>query len=315
MNIILTGSLAFDRIMDFPGRFSEHILPEKIHSLNVSFNIERLTEKRGGTAGNIAYSLALLNEKPLIVASAGKDSSSYIQKLTVLDLPTSGIEVHDDVLTAVANIMTDLSDNQITAFYMGAMVRETHFDLHTVKNPEETLVVLSAGNTSDMLRYRSQCRELGIRYFFDPGQTITFLTPEEIRTLIDGAEVCITNDYELQMILSRTGLTEQELLERVHILITTLGANGSTVKLKDGSVDVAACRVTDMQDPTGAGDAFRAGVLVGMSRQCSHEQLARLGATAAAYAVEAYGTQEHVYTVREFQKRYQKNFGEPCPLR
>lgn len=314
MNIILTGSLAFDRIMDFPGLFGEHILPDKIHSLNVSFNIETLTEKHGGTAGNIAYSLCLLGEMPRIVAAVGSDAEVYIAALQARGLATDDIEMHSDVLTAVANIMTDRADNQITAFYMGAMARETTFQLSSMQQSDKTIVVLSAGNKADMLRYREGCKQMGIPYVFDPGQTIPFLTPDELRTLISGADVFITNDYELQMIMNRTGLAEKEIQSQVGMLITTLGSKGSTICTQQDRVSVAACRVNDVVDPTGAGDAFRAGVLTGMSRNCSVEQLGRLGAVAAAYAVEVYGTQEHHYTHDQFAKRYQENFNENCPI-
>lgn len=314
---MLTGSLAFDRIMDFPGKFSEHILPEKIHDLNVSFNIDKLTEKRGGTAGNIAYSAALLGEKPRIVASVGRDADSYIKTIAAWGLPTDGIAVQADVLTAVANIMTDQSDNQITAFYMGAMAVDTTYSLAAIEvdaaNPKQTLVVLSAGNKNDMLRYKTECVERGIPYMFDPGQTIPFLTPEEMRTLLDGADIFVCNDYELQMILKRSGLTMQDLQSQVRMIVTTLGANGSTFLIGGDKIDVAACQISGVVDPTGAGDAFRAGLIKGLSIGASPEQCGKLGATAAAYVVEVYGTQEHTYTLQQFAKRYQDNFHEACP--
>lgn len=314
MDIFLTGSLAFDRIMNFPGVFSEHILPEKIHDLNVSFNIDRLIEKRGGTAGNIAYSVALLGQTPTIVASAGKDIGSYLQAVESWGLPTTRIAVHDTELTAVANIMTDQKDNQITAFYMGAMAVETDMQIADLPNPSETLVVLSAGNKADMLRYSTECKEFGVRYMFDPGQTIPFLTPEELKTLIFGADMFVTNDYELQMIMNRTGLTEEQILGQVRTLVTTKGKDGSTFISMNGRVDVPACRVADVKDPTGAGDAFRAGMLAGLAAGASVEQLGRLGATAAAYVVETVGTQEHHYSHENFAARYTEQFGEPCPL-
>jgi len=314
VNTFLTGSLAFDRIMNFPGKFSEHILPEKIHDLNVSFNIDRLVEKRGGTAGNIAYSAALLGEKPQIVASLGKDAESYLEAIRSWGLSVDAIEVQPHLLTAVGNIMTDQSDNQITAFYMGAMAAETTFSLATVTDPQNALVVLSAGNKNDMLRYAKECKQFGIRYLFDPGQTIPFLQPDEMRTLLDGADVFICNDYELQMILQRTEYSLQDVQSKVRMVVTTRGADGSTFLTQNDTVHVAACRVSSVVDPTGAGDAFRLGVIKGMSLGAPIDQWGKIGATAAAYVVEVYGTQEHRYTLQEFAARYEENFHETCPV-
>jgi adenosine kinase len=255
----------------------------------------------------------LLGEAPRIVATIGSDGTPYLDAMKACGVSVDGIEMQNNVFTAVGNIMTDQADNQITAFYMGAMARETHLDLASLPDPKNTMVVLSAGNKQDMLRYATQSKQLGIPYMFDPGQTIPFLTPEEMRTLINGAHIFITNDYELQMVLNRTGLTLEQLQSQVRMVVTTLGSKGSTFWTKDGTVAVAACRVNTVVDPTGAGDAFRAGVLKGLAQGCSIEQLGRLGAASAAYVVETYGTQEHRYTSAEFAKRYEDNFTEACP--
>ncbi len=313
MNNLLTGSLAFDRIMNFPGHFKEHILPDKIHNLNVSFNIERLEEKKGGTVGNIAYSLSLLQQQPIIIASAGNDFTAYLQYLKDLGISTEHIEVHEDVTTASAYIITDMSDNQITGFFMGAMERETSATM-TDWNAADSMVCLSPGNKQDMLRYSRECKENSTRYIFDPGQTLPFLEPEEITELITGAYILVTNDYELQMILNRTELTEQDIREKVSVLITTLGKEGSTIMVEGEQHDIPVCSTTDVKDPTGAGDAYRSGIIAGISNDLSWDQVGKVASVAAVYAVEQYGTQEHSYTMKEFQKRYQESFNEQCPI-
>lgn len=315
MQIILTGSLAIDRIMDFPGQFKDHLLPDKLHNLNISFNIERLEEKRGGTAGNIGYNLSLLGETARIVASAGNDFGLYLDYLhgLALPIPTDGIEIQDDLTTASAYIITDRDDNQITGFFMGAMARETTADLSTL-DPEETMVVLAPGNKGDMLRYAATCKERGIPYVFDPGQTLPFLTPDEIRILVNGANILISNDYELLMVMNRTGLTEAEIRGQVEMLVTTYGREGSRIAVAEGDLRVPICAVETVKDPTGAGDAYRAGLLKGLMTDCDLDQAGRLAATAAAYAIEQYGTQEHNYTLDDFCERYKANFSETCPI-
>lgn len=314
MNFILTGSLAIDRIMDFPGRFKEHILPDKIHALNVSFNIEKLTEKKGGTAANIAYSLALLGEKPQIVAAAGNDFYSYKQHLIDLKLPVEGIEEFDHVPTASCYITTDIDNNQVTAFHMGAMACETHMQIADLESPAETVVVLSPGNKMDMLRYAQECRDHGVRFIFDPGQTLPFLEPAEITQIMDGAYMLVVNDYELSMIMERTGMTRESITQTVQVLVVTLGAQGAEITENSTTTVVHAISNLTVVDPTGAGDAFRAGLLKGMSLGVDWQQAGQLGATAASYVIEQYGTQEHSYVLQEFAQRYEHQYGSTCPV-
>lgn len=313
MNFILTGSLAIDRIMDFPGRFKEHILPDQIHALNVSFNIEKLTEKRGGTAANIAYSLALLGETPRIVASAGNDFAAYKSYLAALGLPVDGILECDDVPTASCYITTDLDNNQVAAFNMGAMARETNMSIADL-DADDTIVVLSPGNKMDMLRYSQECREHGVRFVFDPGQTLPFLEPAEIEQIMQGAYMLIVNDYELSMIIERTRLTRETILETVQVLVVTLGANGAEITEDGNTIHVQAIDAVEVADPTGAGDAFRSGLLKGLAQELTWQHAGQLGCTAASYAIETYGTQEHSYTIEEFGQRYQSQYGEECPI-
>lgn len=313
MKMILTGSLAVDRIMNFPGEFSEHILPDKIHQLNVSFNLTSFEERRGGTAANIAYTLSLLGERAHIVASAGNDFDEYKAYLDKQNIDTSGIEISRDTPTANCTIITDQSDNQITGFFMGAMGLTTHADLRS-EDAKNTVVVLSPGNKEDMLTYTAQAREVGLRTIFDPGQTLPFLEVDEIRTLLDGAFMLTVNDYELGMIVQRTEMTEQEIASLVEVLVVTKGKEGSEITTEGNTVSVSACSVSNVVDPTGAGDAFRAGFLKGMSNGKGWKECAELGSVAASFAIAHYGTQEHTFTMEEFCERYKKNYNQDCSI-
>ncbi|HLD22214.1 MAG TPA: carbohydrate kinase family protein [Patescibacteria group bacterium] len=314
MNIIVHGSVAFDRIMDFPGSFKDHILPDKIHKLNVVFPIKRLDEKRGGTAGNIAYNLALLAEKPTIVAGVGKDGASYVEYLQNLGLSTEHIIQYEDSHTPCAFIMTDISNNQIAGFFGGATERPTNFSF-AGHDPKESLVILSpANNREDTLRYAAECKQYGIPYIFDPGQTIPIFSGEDLRTLIDGSFMFTVNDYELQLVMNVTKLSEEEILSMTEILITTLGENGSIIKTAKKVFTIPRCQATEVKDPTGAGDAYRAGLMKAYLLGLSTEQMGRIATTCAVYAIEHHGTQEHQYSMDEFRKRYQENYEETCPL-
>ncbi len=316
MSIYVSGSLAFDRIMDFPGRFADHILPEKIHILNVCFQINGLRENFGGTAGNIAYALGLLGESAFVVATAGRDFESYRAWLAGHGLPDDHIDVHDDLLTAGAYITTDLADNQITAFNPGAMARPSGFDVDSV-DPLGAMAIVAPGNLDDMLRFSLAYHRHGIPYIFDPGQSLPGWEPTRLREAIDGCEILISNDYELQMITEKTGLAEKDLLRMSGRIITTRGEKGSEVKsLEDGSlkiVHIPPVPTGEVLDPTGAGDAYRAGLIRGLrlpGRDVLHA--ARMGSACASYAVEVYGTQTYRFSAGEFNDRFARAFGVPA---
>lgn len=313
MNILVSGALAYDRIMNFPGYFKDHILPDKVHAISVSFFIDRLVEKRGGPGGNIAYSLRLLGEQALILATLGKDGGPYAEYLEKLGLPLAGVELHEDLLTAVASIITDKADNQIAGFYEGAMARQTTMSLSSCDS-SSTLMIISPGNKEDMIRYGRECVARGIPYVFDPGQTAIRFSKEEILPLIKGAFSCIVNDYESSLIQKTTELSEDVLAEEVQYYITTLGENGSRIRFQNADISIPPCRVAQSLDPTGAGDAYRAGFLVAFLRQLSPEDMGRIASVAASYAVEQHGTQEHKWTIAEFSKRYEDAYGATCPL-
>jgi adenosine kinase len=308
MKIYLSGSLAYDRIMDFPGRFSDHILPEKIHILNVCFTVNGMLEKFGGTAGNIAYSLSLLGEMPMILATIGKDHAPYLERLRERRIPTEGIKIIDDEFTAGAYITTDRADNQITGFNPGAMKYPSGFAFSS-SDCGTSIVLIGPGNLQDMREYAKQCREIGIRYICDPGQSLTAWEGPALREWIEGSYVLVTNDYELELVMKMTGLAREELLQRTAVIVTTLGEHGSVILTRDGQTTVPAAKIESLVDPTGAGDAYRAGFLKGLVLGRELETAAKMGAVAAAYAVEKYGTQDHTYTYTEFLERYRANFG------
>ena len=301
--------MAYDRIMDFPGSFSDYILPDKIHVLNVCFNVNGLVEKYGGTAGNIAYSLSILNEKPFIIATIGKDYQNYFEWLRMNNIPVDGIKIIAEEFTAGAYITTDMSDNQITGFNPGAMKYPSGHNLKKV-DPRETIVLIAPGNTEDMTGYAGVCKDRKIPYICDPGQSLTKWDKQGMMEWLDGALLLITNDYELEIIMKMTGLDEKGLLGLSGTIITTLGEKGSVIKTKDSEVRIPAAQAGTVVDPTGAGDAYRAGLLKGLVMGKDLPTAARMGAVAAVYAIEHYGTQEHRFTYDEYAERYRINFGE-----
>jgi adenosine kinase len=295
--------------MDFPGKFSDHILPDKIHILNVCFTVNGMVEKFGGTAGNIAYSLSLLNEKPFVLATIGRDYHRYFSWLKENDIPTEGIRVIDDEFTAGAYITTDRSDNQITGFNPGAMKYPSEYRFEDA-GYENAIALIAPGNLQDMVAYGDICRGNGVPFICDPGQSLTAWQGEALARWIEGSMAVISNDYELELIMKMTGLNKKGLLHLTGFVITTLGEKGSLVSSRDCDRSIPAAQIRDVVDPTGAGDAYRAGLLKGLAMGRDIGTAARMGAVAAAYAIEQYGTQEHHFLYEDFLKRYRANFGE-----
>jgi adenosine kinase len=304
MKLFISGSMAYDRIMDFPGKFEDHILPDKIHVLNVSFEVNGLKENFGGTAGNIAYTLSLLKEKPTILAAVGADFDRYRRWLEENGIDLSGIRMIPDVFTAGAYITTDLSDNQITGFNPGAMKFTSDYTFSG--DFQNALAIISPGNTDDMIHYCRKYKDLGIAYIMDPGQQIPVLTGKRLKEMISGAKMLVSNDYELDMIKKAVGSGTDDLLRLTPIIITTLGENGSVVVSADGEERIPAIKAKQVVDPTGAGDAYRAGLIKGLVMGKKVAEAARMGAVCAAFSVECYGTQTHRFTVDEFWKRYEQ---------
>jgi adenosine kinase len=302
MNIIVSGSLAYDRIMDFPGHFSDHILPGKIHVLNVCFQVNGMREKFGGTAGNIAYALSLVGEKPIISAAIGHDHHRYFDWMAKNGISTDGIKIIEDEFTACAYITTDLADNQITGFNPGAMKYSSSLDFGKL-NPENTIAIISPGNLEDMVKYPRICKQRGIGYIFDPGQSLPVLAAGDIADAIDGCRILISNDYELDLIMSKTALDKKDLIRRAGTVIVTLGEKGSQVITADGEIYIPAVKPKNVEDPTGAGDAYRGGLISGLIQGKDIEECAGMGSVCASFAVECYGTQDYRFGPEEFAER------------
>jgi len=311
MRIFISGSLAYDRIMDFKGLFGDHIIPEKIHNINVSFYVDSLEESYGGTAGNIAYTLSLLGDDAVIIANAGHDFEPYLAWMKSHRIDISRIRVNGNIRTAFATVMTDQKDNQITAFYPGAMQMPYILGEHTID--EGAFVIVAPGNPVDMVAVPEFCRTHGIPFMFDPGQQITNLSGDELKKGMEGAKICIVNDYELAMVTKKTGWSQEEILSHVDILVTTLGANGSEIRKGAMVIKVPAGTPKSTVDPTGAGDAYRAGFMHGILRGWPLETIGKLAGLVACYTVELRGTQTHIFNPISLAARYKENFKESLP--
>lgn len=307
MSIYISGSVAYDRIMTFPGKFQDHILPEKLHIINVSFMVERMEEKRGGCAGNIAYTLALLGEQPLILAAVGKDFTDYAAFLTGMGLPLEGIRQEKDQFTALCYITTDLHSNQITGFYPGAMTLPSNYSFPHLA-PAEDIAIVSPGNLDDMRSLPRYYRDHGVRYIYDPGQQLPVLSGDELLDAISGSFALTTNDYELNMICKATGKTKAEIQSRTQWLITTYGEKGSSVSGQNLTT-ISAVQPARVVDPTGAGDAHRAGILKGLKAGLTMPEAVCLGSTCASFVLEEYGTQQHTFDKAAFRTRHESVFG------
>jgi adenosine kinase len=308
MSIIVSGSLAYDRIMDFPEYFSDHILPEKLHVLNISFTVNGMVEKLGGTAGNIAYALSLLGERPIILATVGHDYHRYFEWLARKNIASDSIKIIEEEFTASAYITTDRADNQITGFNPGAMKYPSCFNFDRV-SPRESIVIIAPGNLEDMINYPRRCKSRGIDYIFDPGQSLPMWNAQELIRCIDGSRILISNDYELELVINKTGLNRKKLLKKTRTIITTLGEMGSRVCTPDHEIGIPAAKAKEVLDPTGAGDAYRAGLIKGLTEGRGIEQCAVMGSVCASFAVECYGTQEYHFSLQEFRERLDKYSG------
>lgn len=305
--VLLSGSIAYDYIMAFPGSFGDHILPDKTHVLSVSFLVNSLKRQRGGVAGNIAYSLALLGERPLLVGAGGADFGPYrdafekigVDLSLVLDVPVE--------LTASAFMMTDRRDNQIAAFYPGA---SGHVEGLSVASAAAKVPYGLVGPTlpSAMRDHANQINAAGSRLIYDPSQQIVALSPEDLLAGIEDAWALVGNDYEFAMIEQKTGLSIDALTERVSLLVVTFGEDGSEFRKNGKIVKIPSARTEQVTDPTGAGDAFRAGLIKGLLVDAEIEVTGRIASLAATFAVECLGTQEHDYSVETFVDRFDQAF-------
>ena len=307
MKLIVTGSIAFDYLMSFPGKFVEHFLPEHMQRISLSFLVDTMDKRRGGCAPNIAYTLALLGERPYLMAVAGQDFYDYRQWLEAAGVDTSLVRQVPDKYTASFFCSTDQDNNQIASFYAGAMANAAELSFRTVEDCG--LVIISPNDPAAMVQYAEECRALKIRYIFDPGQQCTRMSGDELKDGLVGASIVIANDYEFELIREKTGLGETEVLHQAEALIVTRGEQGSSIYTAGGRTDVPAVTPHRIVDPTGVGDAFRGGLMKGLARGTPIQVAAQMGSVAATYALEHLGGQSHSYTWNDFTTRYAEQFG------
>ena len=302
MELMVSGSLAYDRIMNFSGRFSDHILPDKIHVLNVCFNVNGLMEKLGGTAGNIAYGLAQLGERPTVLACLGKDGDRYVEWMKRQGIDASRVQTVKEEFTAGAFITTDQADNQITGFNPGAMNHCCTFEERWFV-PGDTLAIVAPGNLTDMTSLPETFRKLGVDFILDPGQSLNIWNGEDLARAVQGSRVLISNDYELELIMRMTGKDVAGLLELTRSIITTKGEEGSVLTEKNRTVRIPAAPADAVLDPTGAGDAYRAGLMKGMAQGLDLAEACLWGAAISSFAVACQGTQEYALNDGDFSAR------------
>jgi adenosine kinase len=311
MKLIVTGSIAFDYLMSFPGKFTEHFLPEHMHRLSLSFLVDTMDKRRGGCGPNIAYTLALLGERPSLMATAGQDFGEYKAWLEATGIDTSLVKGVDGKFCASFFCSTDEHNNQIASFYTGAMANAGELSFRTVPGlKDDGLVIISPNDPGAMVQYATECEVLGIKYIWDPGQQCARMEGDQLAAGVNGAFMVICNDYEFELIRQKTGLGEAEMVEQVQVLVITKGENGCTVHTPGRSIDVPAVAPKRIADPTGVGDAFRGGFMKGLAIGETYQTCAQLGSVAATYCLEHLGGMAHAYTWREFKVRYEEHFGK-----
>ena len=310
--MIVTGSIAFDYLMSFPGKFTEHFLPEHMSRISLSFLVDSMDKRRGGCAPNIAYTLALLGERPRLMATAGQDFDEYRRWLEAAGVDTSLVLQVPGKFTASFFCSTDTESNQIASFYTGAMAHAGELSFRTVG--ECDLAIVSPNDPGAMLQYAEECRTLHIPFIWDPGQQCARMSGDELREGLAGAAIVICNDYEFELIRQKTGVDESSILDRAGALVVTRGENGCSIFEREGETAVPAVPPHRIIDPTGVGDAFRGGFMKGMARGAALETCARLGSVAATYALEHLGGQSHAYAWEEFLERYERHFGDPASV-
>jgi adenosine kinase len=314
--VVVTGSVAFDYLMTFPGRFVEHLIPDQLSRLSVSFLVDEMRRVPGGCGPNIAYSLALLGEKPLLFATAGSDAAEYRDTLARQGVDASGLVLHDDVFTASFFVSTDRDQNQIASFYTGAMARARELSLGSLDPNGIALVIVSPNDPAAMARYTEECRRSGIPFLYDPSQQVARLSGQDLRDGLSGAAILVVNDYEFGILSQKAELSREEVQDRIPAVVVTHGAKGSTISIAAGEGrslhhEVPAARVEkEAVDPTGVGDAFRAGLVRGLRIGVPWPVAGRMGSVSAVFGLEALGPQPPRYSIEEFRARYERNFGE-----
>jgi adenosine kinase len=306
MNIVVTGSIAYDYLMSFPGKFTDHFLPGHLDRISLSFLVDSMDKRRGGCAPNIAYTLALLEERPLLMGTAGEDFGDYRRWLESAGIDTRFVKEIAGKFTASFFCSTDQQNNQIASFYTGAMAHAAELSFRDVQSCG--LATISPNDPRAMVQYAEECRTLGIRYIFDPGQQCARMSGDELTDGLVGAAILICNDYEYEILKQKTGLDEPAILKKTETLIITKGERGSSILTREGHTQVAAVAPRRIVDPTGVGDAFRGGLIKGLAFGLPAHVAAQLGSVAATYALEHLGGSSHAYTFREFMTRYEEHF-------
>ena len=307
MSALICGSLAYDTIMVFPDQFKGHILPDKVHILNVSFLVPQMRREFGGVAGNIAYNLKLLGGDPYPMATVGDDFGPYRKHFDQLGISTRYVRHMPGEYTPQAFITTDIDDNQITAFHPGAM---QHSYLNRVADTEGMRIgIVAPDGKAAMLQHSHDFVECGIPHIFDPGQAMTLFNGEELSRFIEEAEYIVLNDYEFQLLKERTGLDGTAIANQVEAMIVTRGAEGSILRTREGLTEIDAVEPDDVQDPTGCGDAFRAGLIHGILNDLDLVTCARIGSVMGAIKVAVQGPQNHMPTLDEIQERFFGAYG------
>lgn len=299
--LIITGTVAYDYIMDFPGKFDDHILPDQIHKINLSFSVDKFAKRRGGTAGNVSYNLALLNTKHLLFTAAGSDFEEYKKKFDSLEIETKHILIDKKNYTSTGFALTDKTDNQIWGYFYGASERIAELKLKGIAKKGD-LVLIGPSGAAGSMNFVKQCADAGIEYFFDPGFILTQVNDSDLKLGVENAKYLAGNDYEISLIKKRVKNFDKIMKDK--ILIITLGAKGALIEQGGRAISIEPVIVKDAQDPTGAGDAWRAGFLAGLTLGFDLKTCGQMGSVTAAYAVEQYGTQEHKFTKSQFTKRY-----------
>lgn len=310
--VVCTGSIAYDYILNFKGRFREHILPDKTHILNLSFLVDDLHKRRGGVAGNYAYNLSLLGYPAAVLATAGSDAAEYRYWLESRGVDCRGLRLIDGEITATGFTTTDMDDNQITGYYGGAMRRAASLGLADAP-PDMRAVVIGPNDPAAMMRLSAECRERRVPFVFDPAHQLPRLEAADLETAAGGAWILIGNDYEIELVKERMRCNDDALLRHAHMVVTTLGREGSRIATRDGVTEIPAAPAEQVTDPTGAGDAYRAGLVAGLLRGLDIATSGRVASLAATYAIEQVGTAEHSYTRSQFVDRYRQSFGADLP--
>jgi adenosine kinase len=308
---LICGSIAYDTIMVFQDRFRAHILPDKIHILNVSFLVPQMRREFGGCAGNIAYNLGLLGDTGYPMATVGHDFAPYREWMSQNGVPRDYVKVIDTEHTAQAFITTDLDDNQITAFHPGAM---QHAHLNKVSDAADISIgIVSPDGRQGMIDHAAQFAQAGIPFIFDPGQGLPMFGAAELDRFVEQATWVTVNDYEWQLIQQKTGWTASDVVARVEALIVTRGAEGSVIHTRDGDIVIPAAKPQAIVDPTGCGDAYRAGLLHGLLHGLDWQTTGRIASLMGAIKIETRGTQNHRFTAAEFEQRFEASFGTRLP--